>query len=454
MTPIDNILKLAALQEAGDIPPTADDTIALLFAERYAGELRHVAAWGRWMSYDGTRWAHDDTLHAFDRVRAICREVAAGSERAASAVASANTVAAVERLARTDRRLAATSEQWDADGWSLGAGDDEEAATFDLRTGIGRAPDPADYITRKTACRCAPAGTPHPTWSRFLGRITNSDVELQGFLQRYIGYCCTGLTTEHAFVFAWGTGANGKSTLVNTIAGIFGDYATVADVSTFIADNSAQHPTDVAKLRGARLAVAQEIQKGRRWNETKIKALTGGDKQTARFMRQDFFDFVPVFKLLICGNHKPRLASIDEAMRRRLLLVPFTVQIPPAERDPQLTEKLKAEWPAILRWCIDGCLEWQRVGLAPPTVVRDATEEYFAAQDTLQQWLEDCTEDGGQFAFSPVAELFASWKAWAENHNLKPGSAQALSEALVDRGFVKARTNSKRGFRNLVVRLR
>ena len=205
------------------------------------------------------------------------------------------------------------------------------------------------------------------------------NTELQGFLQRYIGYCCTGFTTEHVFVFAYGTGANGKSTFINTIARIFGDYATVADMSTFIASNTEHHPTDLAKLRGARLVVAQETQRGRRWDETKIKALTGGDKITARFMRQDFFDFTPTFKLFICGNHKPRLANVDEAMRRRLLLVPFTVQIPPAERDPQLAEKLEAEWPAILRWCIDGCLEWQRIGLAPPAIVRDATDEYFAA---------------------------------------------------------------------------
>jgi len=326
------------------------------------------------------------------------------------------------------------------------------AATFDLHTGVSRAPDPLDYITKKTACRCAPAGTPHPLWSEFLERVTDGSAELQEFLQRYVGYCCTGYTSEHVFVFAYGTGANGKSTFINTIAGIFGDYATVADMSTFMASNTEHHPTDLAKLRGARLVVAQETQGGRRWDEAKIKALTGGDKITARFMRQDFFDFVPTFKLFICGNHKPRLSSVDEAMRRRLLLVPFTVQIPLAERDPRLPEKLKAEWPAILRWCIDGCLEWQRVGLAPPPIVRDATEEYFAGQDMLQQWLEDCTTDRGAFAFTLTADLFASWKAWCESSNLKPGNQQRLAEALIARGYPKKRDNTgRRGFSNLTV---
>jgi putative DNA primase/helicase len=326
-------------------------------------------------------------------------------------------------------------------------------ATYDLRTGIGRPPDPLDYITNKTACSVAPARTPHPLWDAFLMRVTDNDPELIGFLQRYIGYCSTGFTTEHVFVFAYGTGANGKSTFINTIARIFGDYATVADMSTFIASNTEHHPTDLAKLRGARLVVAQETQKGRRWDETKIKALTGGDKITARFMRQDFFDFVPTFKLFICGNHKPRLTSVDEAIRRRLLLVPFTVQIPLAERDPHLAAKLWDERRAILRWCIEGCLAWQRIGLAPPAIVRDATEDYFADQDTLRQWLEDCTEDGGQFAFSRTVELFASWKGWCETCNIKPGSERTLSEALADRGFVKGRnTAGQRGFRNLTVK--
>ena len=252
----------------------------------------------------------------------------------------------------------------------VNTGDDDEARRqpTTCRTGIGRHAGPARLHDQEDRVPVRASRDAAPAVDAFLDRITADNAELQGFLQRYIGYCCTGFTTEHVFVFAYGTGANGKSTFINTIARILGDYATVADMSTFITSNTERHPTDLAKLRGARLVVAQETQKGRRWDETKIKALTGGDKITARFMRQDFFDFVPTFKLFICGNHKPRLGSVDEAMRRRLLLVPFTVQIPPAERDPRLAEKLKAEWPAILRWCLEGCLEWQRVGLAPPAL--------------------------------------------------------------------------------------
>jgi putative DNA primase/helicase len=354
----DNIIQLANLQDAGELPFNSEDALALAYADRHAKDSRYVAVWGRWLHYDGAHWNSDTTLHAFDRARAICREVALESEKPA-AVMAAKTVAAVVQLARADRRLAATTEQWDRNPLQLvtaGDGDMVPAATYDLATGLADAPDPLDYVTKTTSCSAAPPGTPHPQWSAFLNRITAGDTELQGFLQRY-GYCCTGLTTEHAFVFAYGTGANGKSTFINTITRILGDYVAVADMGTFIASTTERHPTDLAKLRGARLVVAQETQKGRRWDEVKIKALTGGDRLTARFMRQDFFDFVPTFKLFIAGNHKPRIGSVDEAMRRRLLLAPFTVRIPAGERDPELAEKLWGERTAILRWCLDGCLQ-------------------------------------------------------------------------------------------------
>jgi putative DNA primase/helicase len=448
MPDADNIVRLSELQEGGELPPTAEEALALAFADRHAATSRHVAKWGRWLSFDGTRWQHDETLHAFDLARSICREVALECDKPPSSVASAKTVAAVERLAKADRRLAATVEQFDADSWLLNGG-----ATYDLRTGIGRDPDPLDYLTKQAGCICAPVGTPHPRWTAFLKRITNRDAELQAFLQRYIGYCCTGFTTEHVFIFAWGTGANGKTTFVNTIRGILGDYATVADMNTFLASRSERHPADLAKLYGARLVIAQEMERGRRWDEAKIKGLTGGDKITARHMRQDYFDFTPTFKLFIAGNHKPRLNTIDEAIRRRLLLVPFKVQIPPAERDQHLADKLKAEWPAILRWCIDGCMEWQRTGLKPPTSVCDATASYFADQDILQQWLDECTKDDIE-AFTRLRELFESWRQWCDARNLKPGTATALSDMLVDKDYDRTREagTGQRGFSGLTIK--
>jgi putative DNA primase/helicase len=430
--------------------PLTEDALALRFSERHAHDLRYVALKNQWYRWDGTRWAPEQTLLAFDLARASCRADAAeySNGKAPEKVFTAKTFAAVQTLARADRRQAATVEQFDADPWMLTT----EGETIDLRTGAGKSPDPRDYITKKTACGIAPLGTEHPLWTAFLNRITHNNHELIDFLKRYIGYCLTGDTSEHRFVFAFGTGANGKSTLVNIVAKIIADYATVADVGTFLAANHERHPTDIAKLHGARFVIAQETEKGRRWDEAKIKTMTGGDKMTARFMRQDFFDFTPTFKLFITGNNKPRLDNVDEAMRRRLLLLPFTVQIPPEERDPDLPAKLMAEAPAILRWCINGCLEWQRIGLAPPAVVTDATTAYFDDQDTIKQWLEDCTTDGGPFAFTLTKQLFASWRQWCEERHLVAGSLEALSSTLQDRGFTKKRDASgRRGFARLAI---
>jgi putative DNA primase/helicase len=434
--------------------PLSEDAIALRFSARHEPDRRYVATKAQWLTWDGRRWRLEATLLAFDLARDSCRADVReyGNGKPPPGILTGKTIAAIERLARLTagrpQRSISSTPTTCFSPRVIDMGD----VTFDLSTGVGRPPNPADYITKKTACSAAPAGTPHPVWTGFLDRITDGDAELEAFLQRYMGYCCTGHTSEHKFVFAYGTGANGKGTFINTCAAILGDYATVADVGTFIASNTERHPTDLAKLHGYRLVVAQETEKGRRWDEAKIKTMTGGDRMTARFMRQDFFDFVPKFKLFIVGNHKPRLDNVDEAMRRRLLLVPFTVQIPAEERDPDLPAKLKAEWPAILRWMLDGCLEWQKTGLAAPKMVTDATDEYFNDQDVMKQWLEDCTADGGPFAFTPTNQLFASWKCWCDERNLKPGGANALSDALVDRGFVRKRAQGGvRGFSNLTV---
>jgi putative DNA primase/helicase len=435
-----------------EAPLFSEIDLANHFVTRHEENLRFVAKWGSWMIWDRVRWQFDETMRAFDLARAICREAAklANKPSEQRALASAKTVAAVEKLSRAYRALAAVTAQWDIVPRKFNT----TTVTIDLTTGTDLVPDRTDFITQKAGCEAAPVGTEHPIWTAFLARITNNNSELAAFLQRYIGYCLTGDITEHVFVFAYGTGANGKGVFLNTIAKILGEYATVADMATFIDSKSDRHPTELAKLRGARLVVAQETQQGRAWNEAKIKAITGGDKQTARFMRQDFFDFHPTFKLFIAGNHKPTLNNVDEAMRRRLLLVPFTVQIPLAERDIHLTEKLEAEWPAILRWAIDGCLEWQRIGLAPPKVVTDATNEYFAAEDGFGQWLEDdCEIDiGNEFKWEPVGELFDSWTAYCTKAGNVPGSVKNFAEMLANRGatFVrkgKARTRSYEGIR-------
>jgi putative DNA primase/helicase len=428
-------------------PHFSDDALALRFADQHADDRRYVALSSRWLRWNQIHWELDRTLDTFDAARAICRRAAVecNDSKNATSIASAGTVAAIERLARSDRRLAAMMDQFDVNPDLFGA-----PQTVDLRTGEAYPPRRDDYMTKCAAVAPAPPGTLCPRWIAFLNRVTAGDQGLIGFLQRYVGYSMTGHVGEHVFAFLHGTGANGKGTFINTIATIFGAYAAVVPMDLFMTAKNERHPTELAKLQGVRLAIAHETQQGRHWDEAKIKTLTGGDKLTGRFMRQDFFDFVPTHKFLISGNHKPSLTGIDEAIQRRLLMVPFNIQIPKGERDPDLPEKLKAEWPAILRWALDGCLEWRSSGLMVPEIVRKASEAYFAEQDSTGEWLEECTCRDPN-SFTRTRDLFASWKRWAEARNLRVDSERVFSQALSDRGLEKKQDSRSRqaGFRGL-----
>jgi putative DNA primase/helicase len=417
-------------------PEYSDEALALRFSARHAAAARYVAAWGKWLFWIGSRWRFDDTLGVFDLARKVCRVASAEITdpklvKLARAVASAQSVAAIIGLARADRRHAATVEQWDADPWLLNTPD----GIVDLRTGNISQHDPEYYMTKITAV--TPKGE-CPLWQKFLREITNDNGDLQSFLQRVAGYSLTGLTKEHALFFLYGTGANGKGVFLNTLTTILAAYAVVAPMETFTATHSERHPTDLAGLCGARLVTSQETEEGRRWAESKIKAMTGGDPISARFMRQDFFTYTPVFKLVIAGNHKPGFRGVDEAIRRRFHLIPFTVTIPPSDRDKDLADKLRAEWPGILQWAIQGCLEWQRVGLAPPPVVREATEKYLTDEDAITQWMDECCCLDDAYAEGSTA-LFESWKTWAEKVGEYIGSQKRLTQALDKRGLVRDR---------------
>jgi putative DNA primase/helicase len=417
-------------------PEFTDESLALRFTATHQDRLRHIAGWGKWCVWSGSVWRSDDTMLAFDYARTICREASAQctDDAVAANVAAARTVAGVERLAKADRRHAATVDQWDGDPWLLNT----PGGVVDLKTGKMRHHRPDDHMTKITAI--APGGE-CPLWLTFLAKATGGDAELQAYIKRMCGYALTGSIREHALFFAYGTGANGKGVTINTLTGLMGDYAAVASIETFTASTSDRHPTDLAMLRGARLVTAQETEEGRRWAESRIKAMTGGDPITARFMRQDFFTFAPTFKLLIAGNHRPGLRNVDEAIRRRFNLLPFAVKIAAADRDHDLPEKLKAEWPGILKWAIEGCLEWQRDGLAAPPAVIDATAEYLEAEDATASWMVECCITDGSL-HSGSSSLFASWKTWAEAAGEHPGSQKGFSQKLVANGFAAKRMPS------------
>ena len=351
----------------------------------------------------------------------LSRRLADDEDRKARITISRTSFASgVERFAQADPTFAVTSEIWDRDPWLLGTPE----GTVELKTGRLRDPDSADRITKLTAVTPAVLAD-CPLWLAFLDQATGSDVELVRFLQQWCGYALTGLTREHALVFVYGPGGNGKSVFLNVLTAILAAYATTAAMDTFTASKGDKHPTDMAMLRGARLVAASETEEDRAWAESRIKQLTGGDPVTARFMRQDFFTYTPAFKLTIVGNHQPALRNVDDAARRRFNILPFTRK--PVRPDRHLEEKLQAEWPGILRWMIRGCLDWQENGLVRPASVVAATEDYFSEQNLFAQWLAaECEVDPAKEFWEKTVDLFKSWSDYAKAAGEQPGTDEEL----------------------------
>jgi putative DNA primase/helicase len=435
--------------EAARAPELSDEALALKFAGKHADDLKYVDQWGKWFYWDRNVWREDTSRIARDRVRAVCREVAVGipNDRKNARRICSNTVDnALLTKATADRLLAATVSQWDADPYLLNT----PQGIVDLKSLKVRPNRPIDHLTKMTAV----SPDPHCSidkWKKFLYRCTGGDSAFVNYLQRLGGYLLTGSVDEHQMFFLHGFGANGKSTFVRTITGILGTYAVSTPIETFTFTHQDRHPTELARLFGARLVTSTETEEGRAWAESRLKQLTGGDMICARFMRQDFFDFVPQFKIMIMGNHKPSVRSVDEAIKRRLNLLPFTVTIPKHERDPDLVEKLKPESPGILYWMIAGFVEWRKLGgLVAPAAVVDATNSYLEAEDAIMAWMSDwCERDNN--AWESSTALFAAWKAWAERNGEYVGTIRRFAQALERHGIVFLRKNKARGYLGLRV---
>jgi putative DNA primase/helicase len=417
-----------------DAAQCSEDNVALGFAEAHS-DFRRVELHAAWLKWDSGVWREDSTLAVYDAIRKFCRTVADASDDDRPEMRRANYVAAVERLCRSDRRYAMTPDQFDADDWILNT----PAGFIDLRSGNLLPHDRDRYCKKMTAV--APEGD-CPRWRSFLAEITNGNTELISYLQRLVGYCLTGSTIEHSLHFFFGSGANGKSVFLNTITGILADYAYTAPIETFTETHNESHPTELAALDGARLVVSQETEHGKEWAQSRVKSLSAGDLQTARKMRRDFYTFTPKCKIVIAGNAKPRLTTVDEAMRRRFHIVPFTVCILPADRDFKLSEKLVDEWPGILAWAVEGCLEYQRDGLNPPASVIESTRNYLESQDLFADWLAtECIY--GEEHWHPKMSLFKAWKQFVDQAGERPGRLKDFGERMENAGFHEGRDNSR-----------
>lgn len=396
----------------------SEDEVALAFTQKFAATLRFDHDARCWYEWDSTRWHPDRQKRAFAHARQTTRERGGAGK--------ASFAAGVERFAQSDPAHRVNADIWDADPWLLGT----PGGTVDLRSGKLSSALSKQHITKLTSC--TPERGEPTLWLRFLNEALAGDQEAIRFLQQWFGYCLTGDTSEHAMVYGHGIGGTGKTVTLNTMSAVMGDYATAAAMETFTASKNERHSTELARLKGARLVTASETEHGKAWAEARIKALTGGDTITARFMRQDDFEYRPQFKLVIVGNHAPQMKNPDEAMRRRFNILGFNVK--PAIPDRQLEQKLKVEHGRILAWAIAGCLDWQANGLVRPSTVNDATAEYFAEEDLVEQWLKlRC--DRGPKQWEIPTRLFEDWKAfaraWGEDH----GTQTAFGRLLTSKGY-------------------
>lgn len=286
---------------------------------------------------------------------------------------------------------------------------------INLKDGKVTAHDPAKNMTKITYAEITDKSTCE-LWDKFLLEITNNDRELIRFIQKAVGYSLSGSTQEQCIFFCYGQGRNGKSTFLDIISDMLGDYAmNIQPETIMIRNNSGGANSDVARLKGARFVTSVEPNEGVRLNEGLIKQLTGGDKVTARRQYGNEFEFTPEFKIWMATNHKPTIRGTDMGIWRRVHLIPFTVQIPDGKIDKHLKYKLKQELPAIMKWAVDGCLLWQKEGLTPPAAVREATNEYKSEMDVIGSFIEECcASSNGQVKAS---DLFQAYTKWAENNN-------------------------------------
>lgn len=459
---VDLIAKSVIRYEAGTaesmdfekkIFPMTDIGNAERLVYRHGKDLKYCATLGGWFIWNGMYWERDETEEIKRRAKETVRSIKDEAElinvnteekvklkekmiKFATASESKHRITAMIDLSKAEPGIPITHDQFDRDPWLFTV----KNGTLNLKTGEFRQHRREDLITK-----CAPVvydpNATCPRWMHFLQEIFCSDCDLIEFVQKAIGYSLTGSTAEQVMFFLFGGGANGKSTLINIIQGMMGDYSQQAPTSLLMSKQSEGVSNDVARLKGARFVTTVETEDGKRMAEALVKQITGGDVITARFLRQEFFEFKPEAKVFLCSNHKPIISGTDYAIWRRIHLIPFEVQIPPEKRDKKLPEKLNAELSGIFNWALEGCMKWQREGLKPPSKVVAATEEYKEEMDSLGSFIEECCVLRPT-SIVAVKDLYQEYSSWCEENGEFPMKNRMFSKRLKERGFKQDRDSS------------
>jgi putative DNA primase/helicase len=433
-------------EPASDSPAYTDTGNAERFAVAHAGRVRYLRERRQWLVWQHGRWRRDTTGEveraAKDVSRSLLTEAARlegdESKKAAQWALTSQAeprIRAQLTLAGSERAVVVEADDLDADPWLLACGN----GVLDLRTSELREPSPDDLITLGTDVPYVPAAR-CDRWLSFLEEVFDGDQELIAFLKRFVGYCLTGDTREHALVVFHGSGANGKSTLVGVLRRLLGDFAVTAAFDTFMRQRDRGPRNDLARLHRARLVTAAESGEGRRLDEATVKEITGGDVIAARFLYGEHFEYAPEFKIVAVTNHRPKVDGDDDAIWRRLRLVPFEQSFEGRE-DRELAAKLEAELPGIFAWAVRGCLEWREAGLGEAAAVTRATAEYREDEDVLGAFLaERCAMHGE----TPTRELREAYEAYCSDLGETPLGASVLGKRLSKRGVRRAHRDGGR----------
>lgn len=440
----------------------SDTGNAMRFADKFKAKVKFCPEWKSWLVFDGARYAVDKSGLAIELAKTVAEDIRAdgyttyasiprdASKEERSSLAKAadrmlkyadtaegkTAIKSMLELAQSDARLSTSAATFDTEPWLVIC----ENGVLDLRTGELCDHDPALLLTKRIAVSFA-KDAKAPNWKKFLKEVTCGDRELERFIQKAVGYSLTGQITEQCLFLLTGHGSNGKSTLINALQALFGDYGLTSQFNTFSEqDRKGKASPDLVRLHGMRFVSATEGQQNERMDESLIKQITGGDKLTARGLYQDEFEFYPTHKLWLATNHLPMIRGNDRGIWRRMRRIPFNASFE-GRADVSLAGKLLEELPGILAWAVEGCLAWQQDGLETPESVRKATEEYQEAMDSVGTFLREECVNSPKIRIKS-SELYGAYQMWAKANGEYQISNKVLTQRLDEKGFSRKRTGS------------
>ena len=427
-------------------------------AERFVQRVGHKVMWTPgvgWLVYVGGRWTNDEAgmriSLAGEVMKAIRKEVAhiadggAKNLRRKFAKASRHKSAIDRMLQIVQPMVATTDDKLDADLWLLNVTN----GTLDLRTGVLEQHNPADLITRICSTKYVPSAKAN-LFKKFLRQTCGGNKDVIHFIQKAIGYSLTGDTTEQVLFFIYGPGGTGKSTLANLIRDLLSEYGVHTATKTLLVkqfDNAI--PEDIARLKGARMVTAIESNANQQLDEAKIKAMTGGDKLVGRFMRQNSFEYAPEFKLWFMANDMPRVRATDDAIWRRLIVIPFTCQVQDKNQDKDLVKKLRAEFEGILAWAVRGALRWQKVGLADKTMFDVEKSRWREQSNTVGRFFNECCQIAPIGETVPAAVMFGRYSQWCKDNAEKPSTIAIFKARMTELNIAYGRNKGVRFWKGI-----